>query len=167
MINQAIEKRRSVRDYKPDQIPNELILEIIKAGQFAPEAMHKQGIEFVVITNQEIKEKINQVLSKQLAQDYVVKAPVLIIPIADTKKSILPTQDLSVATENIFIQATELGLGSVWKNIGSESVPEIRQILNLTDNYTFINLIPIGYAQETPKPHSSADFSLEKIRFIK
>jgi nitroreductase len=167
MIIKAIEKRRSVRKFKTDSISNESVLEIIKAAQFAPEAMHKQGIEFLVITNEEIKKKINEILSKKMVQDYIGQAPIVIIPIADNKKAMLPIQDLSVASENIFLQATELGFGSVWKNVSEESLLELRQVLNLTDNYTLINLIPIGYPEEVPQPHGEADFSLGKIRFIK
>lgn len=166
MIIPSVSKRRSVRNFKTDQIPKELILEVIKAGQFAPKAMGILGIEYLVVTNQELKEKINQILLKKSNQNFITQAPVLIFPIADTQKSVLPIQDLSVASENIFLQATELNLGSVWKNIPEEILPEIRKVLKLTDNYTLINLIPLGYNQKPSTAHEDKEFLPDKIHWL-
>ena len=109
MIIKEILNRRSVREYKSDAVPQKYIVEIIKAGQFAPTARNNRAIEFVVIEKQETKNKIFEIVG----QEYVKEASVLIIPVSDTTKTSCPIQDLSVASENMFSQATALGLGTI------------------------------------------------------
>jgi nitroreductase len=159
MIIKEILNRRSVREYKPDDVADELIIEIIKAGQFAPTAKNNQAVEFVVVRNQETKEKIFEIVG----QEYVKEAPVLIIPVIDETKSILPIQDLSVASENIFLQAVALGLGTVWKSIRPEWKDGVKQLLKIPENFLAINIIPVGYPKNKIEPHSDADFSDKKI----
>lgn len=113
MVIKEILNRRSVRKYKFKAVSQEYIIEIIKAGQFAPTASNNQAIEFVVIEEQETKNNIFEIVG----QEYVKEAPVLIIPVSDATKTNCPIQDLSVASENMFLQATALGLGTVWKGL--------------------------------------------------
>ena len=46
--------RRSVRDYKPNDVPDDIIRELIKVGTYAPSAGNKQPWRFVVIKNREM-----------------------------------------------------------------------------------------------------------------
>jgi nitroreductase len=86
----------------------------------------------------------------------------LIIPATDITKSILPVQDLSVASENMFLQATALGLGTVWKNLQPEWADQIKKLLNIPEKYMVINIVPVGYPKNVVAPHTDADFNIEK-----
>lgn len=165
MIIKEILNRRSIREYKPDPVPEEYLLEIIKAGQFAPSARHNQAVEFIVVKDKKTKEKIFEIVG----QEFVKEAPVLIIPVTDTTKTNCPIEDLSVASENMFLQATALGLGTVWKALKSEfdEVEKIKKLLKIPKQYTAINIIPVGYPKEKPKPHTDQDFDIKKIHFEK
>ncbi len=159
MIIKEILNRRSVREYKPEVIPQECIVEIIKAGQFAPTAKNNRTIEFIVIKNQKTKNAIFEIAGQELVRE----APVLIVPAIDTDKSVLPVQDLSVASENMFLQAAALKLGTVWKNIRPEWTERIKKLLGIPKRYMIINIIPVGYPKETPEPHRDRDFVDKKI----
>jgi len=159
MIIKEISNRRSVREYKPDDVTDELIIEIIKAGQFAPTAKNNQAVEFVVVRKQETKEKIFEIVG----QEYVKQAPVLIIPVIDETKSILPVQDLSVASENMFLQAAALGLGTVWKNLRPEWEKGVKKLLAVPEQFRAVNIIPVGYPKNKIEPHTDADFNDKKI----
>lgn len=161
MVIKEILNRRSVREYKKDAVPEEYIVEIIKAGQFAPSARNNRTVEFVVVKNQETKNKIFEIVG----QEFVKEAAVLIIPTTDTNKTNCPVEDLSVVSENMFLQATALGLGSVWKAIKKEVNEEekIKKLLGIPQQYKTINIIPIGYPKENPKPHTDKDFDPAKI----
>ncbi len=158
MIIEPIRKRRSSRTYKSDPISDEFINEIIKAGQFAPSAMGRCAVEFVVIRDQKVKDAIFAVID----QDYIKTAPVLIAPVA-TDKSVLPVQDLSIVSEHIFLQATQLGLGSVWKNLNEQWEEKVKEILNIPSNFRMINIIPIGFPAEEKPEHGDEEFKVEKI----
>ncbi len=156
-------KRRSVREYSEKPVSEEDILEIIKAGQFAPSANNNQGVEFIVVRNQDTKEKLYQVVG----QEFVKNAPVLIVPALNPSKSTCPVEDLAVASENMFLEATALGLGTVWKSIRQELREEVKKILNIPQDFLVINLIPVGYPKEAPQPHNEADFNLMRIHHEK
>ena len=159
MIIKEILNRRSVREYKPDDVPEEYITEIIKAGQFAPSAHNSKAAEFIVIRDKKTKNLIFEIAG----QEYVKEAPVLIIPVADTEKSYLLAQDLAVVSENMFLQAAALGLGTVWKHLHEEWQGPIKKLLNIPDNHTIINIVPVGYPKAHIKPHTDDEFSKEKI----
>jgi len=165
MLIKEIINRRSVREYKPDAVADELILEIIKAGQFAPNAVNNRSIEFIVIKEQSLKDKLDEILAGK--QNYVKTAPVIIVPIIDTVASHLPVQDLAVASENMFLQAASFSLGTVWKNVKAEPAQAIKELLNIPEKFTLVNIIPVGYPLTAPEPHPDSDFSAEKIHYEK
>ena len=161
MVIKEILNRRSVREYKTDDVPEEYIIEIIKAGQFAPTARNNKAIEFIVIKNQQTKDKIFEIVG----QEFVKEAPILIIPVSDTAKTNCPIQDLSVASENMFLQANALGLGTVWKALKTEfnEAEKIKKMLKIPEKYTATNIIPVGYPKDKPEPHTDKDFDAKKI----
>lgn len=158
MIINSIKRRRSFRAYKSDPVSDELVSEIIKAAQFAPTAYDKRAIEFIVIRNQATKDAIFEIVE----QEYVKEAPVLIVPVA-TEEAVLPVQDLSIASAHIFLQAIELGLGSVWKNFNPEREEKVKEILGAPQSFRMINLIPIGFPAEEKSAHGDEEFKVEKI----
>jgi Nitroreductase len=85
----------------------------------------------------------------------------------NTDKSILPVQDLSIAIENIFIQITEMGLGSFWKNVLPSETDNIRLAFNIPDNYRILSVLPIGYPARETKDHSDTEFDATKIHWNK
>lgn len=159
MIIKEILNRRAVREYKADDISEDKIIEIIKAGQFAPTAHGSKAVEFVVVRDQKTKENIFNIVG----QDFIKEAPVLIIPIADMGKSILPVQDISVASENMFLQAQALGLGTVWKNLEHDWQGPVKKLLNIPSDYAAINIIPVGYPKGKIEQHSDVEFFEDKI----
>ena len=159
MIIKEILNRRSVREYKKDEVTDEHLMELIKAAQFAPSGNGVHAVEFIIVKDQKTKEEI----CKIIFQDFVKDAPVLLVLICDTKKTNLVVQDLSVASENIFLQATALGLSTIWKNINSEWEDRVKAILGIPGSYKLINVIPVGYAKNSVEPHSDKEFSEGKI----
>ena len=65
--------RRSVRDYKPNDVPDDIIRELIKAGTYAPSAVNKQPWRFVVIKNREMVGRLSE-RAKKLWLDSVDKS---------------------------------------------------------------------------------------------
>ena len=161
MIIKEILNRRSVREYKSKTVPQEHIFEIIKAGQFAPTAHNNRAIDFIVIRSQETKDRIFEIVG----QEFTKEAQVLIIPVSDTTKTNFSVQDLSVASENMFLQATALGLGTVWKSLKTErkEAEKIKKLLGIPKQYAAINIIPVGYPKNKPEPRTDKDFVDKKI----
>ncbi len=159
MIIEPIKNRRSTRDFKEEAVSDKEIAELVKAGQFAPSSRNNRAIEYVVITEKALKDKIGEAVS----QPFVKAAPALIIPVTDPAKTLEPIQDLSVVSENIFIQAEALGLGTVWKNVSPEAIKEVAPIIGVPKNLLFINIIPVGRPKTKLPPYTDAEFDVKKI----
>jgi nitroreductase len=159
MVLESIVRRRAVREFSDEPVLDESIEDIIKAAQFAPTATGKKEVEFVVVKDQVVKDKLFGILQ----QDFVAKAPVLIVPVSYSKAAVLPQTDLAIASAFMMIQAAELGLGTVWKHIDPEQSKRVCQVLGLPSDYTLVNLIPVGYPLNELPDHGDADFSPSKI----
>jgi nitroreductase len=117
---EAIEKRRSIRKYKPDPLPQEILNELIEAARLAPSGCNAQPWRFKIVTDQSTKEKLAKAAHDQ---KFIAQAPAVIICCASLKEyidsSVSGVQDL----ENI---------GAIGKNI----VQEITQRADLLQTFT-------------------------------
>jgi nitroreductase len=59
-VFESIYSRRSVRNYKPIDVPDDIIRELIKAGTYAPSAVNRQPWRFVVIKNKEMITRLSE-----------------------------------------------------------------------------------------------------------
>ncbi len=163
MIKEII-SRRSVRSYKSTPVKEKDTIEIIRAAQFSPSGRHSRAWEFIIVNDKKEKDEIYNLIG----QEFIKEAPILIVPTVDTKKTNLGMQDLAIASENIFLQAAQLGLGTVWKNLDAEWASKVKKILNIPDYFLVINIIPLGYPKEIVSPHTEKDdFESSKIHWGK
>ncbi|MFC2068628.1 nitroreductase family protein [Chloroflexota bacterium] len=62
---ELVKKRRSIRSFKPEPIPDEYIDKIIEVARWAPSGSNSQPWEFIVVKKPEIKEAIFQLIKEQ------------------------------------------------------------------------------------------------------
>ena len=79
---EAIEKRRSIRKFKPDSIPYEHIEEIVDSARLAPSGCNAQPWRFKIVTEAEVKFQLAQ---SAFNQSFIATAPVIIVCCADVK----------------------------------------------------------------------------------
>ena len=156
-VLENIATRASVRAFKRDAIPNDLIQKLLKAGMAAPTALNAQPWHFIVIHDQ------GQLSSLSVASPYtglLADAPLAIAVCGDiTKKApgdegIYWSQDACAATENILLAAHAMGLGATWT--GSYPIEAryklAQKVLSLPDNLIPVSIIAIGYPAVTVAP---------------
>ena len=146
---ELVRERYSVRKYKPIAVEQEKLAMILEAGRVAPTAANFQPQRVLVLTEKDGLAKINKTAN-------TFKAPLVLLVCADTseswerpvdKKSFADI-DASVVTTQMMLQATELGLGTVW--IGIFDPADIKTTFNLPEELEPINILAIGYADEEP-----------------
>jgi len=158
-------KRRSIRKYTGKKVKKTDIMCIIKSGMFAPSAHNREPWFFIVIDDK----KIFEIIMKNHPYAGMLKsAPVAILVCADTRKQkekMYYAQDLSATTENMLLQATELGIGSCWVGIfpKQERSKPLIHALNIPNYIIPFSLIVLGYADE--KPSSRHKFEKDRIVF--
>ncbi len=148
----AILTRRSIRDYTPHPVPEEMIKLLLEAAMSAPSAFNERSAEFVVINDRKILDEIYK-LNPKSAQ--VKKATVAILVCGNQQWEKYKGQgywqlDGAVASENILLAAHALGLGAVWTAIYPypDRIPKVQKLLNLPEQVLPLSIIPIGYPAE-------------------
>ncbi|NPV56034.1 MAG: nitroreductase family protein [Anaerolineae bacterium] len=146
--------RRSIRKFKPDAVPSELLEELLRAAMAAPSASNSQPWEFIIITRQQTIASLRRALPFG-HYDATAAIAVLGSPLKARNPAGLLywEQDCSAAVQNILLAANALGLGAVW--IGCHPVkPEVwgvRRALKIPRTSTPLAVIMLGYpAEEKP-----------------
>ena len=152
---QAIKGRRSIRVFKKQNVPEEIVEKLIDAASWAPSAGNIQPWEFVIVRKPVVKKKLAQAA---LNQAFVEEAPVVIVVCADKTRSSMGyglrgktlycIQDTAAATQNILLTAHSLGLGACW--VGAFNEDEAKKAVNAPEGIRPVAIIPVGYANEAP-----------------
>lgn len=79
-IREAIERRRSIRKFKTDPVPDEVISELLDAARLAPSGSNAQPWRFKIVKDIETKEKLARAAHDQA---FIVEAPVVLVCCAD------------------------------------------------------------------------------------
>jgi nitroreductase len=152
-INKAINERFSCRKYLAKKISNENLNKILKAAIRAPNAGNLQSFRFLVVTDEDMKEKIT---SACLDQRWMTQAPVFIVICSDLnilkeyyskKYEIYGAQDTSLAAQNIILTAFSLNIKSCF--ISSFHEGSLKRVLNLKKGLEPYCVITLGYSEES------------------
>jgi len=155
-----IKSRRSVRKFHQQKVEREKILKCVEAACYAPSAEHSQPWRFLVIDDEEKKQKLARYGFSGLYRMtmWAAKAPTLVVVLGELDilanrigKQITGLNyyliDIGIAGEHFVLQAEEQGLGTCW--IGWFSAKGVRKALNLPRKYRPVSLIAIGYPNVT------------------
>ena len=143
----SIFTRVSTRKFQPDKVESKYIIKILRAAMAAPSACNQQPWEFYVTDDPEINARLSQVTPYA---GPAKNAPVVIVPCYRTNDLTVPEMvniDMAICTENILLEAEELGLGAVMLGISpfEERMNDVAKILKLPENFRPFTIIPIGY----------------------
>jgi nitroreductase len=170
-LRETIEKRRSIRKYQAEDVPDELLLDLIDCARLAPSGHNRQPWKFEIVRGEK-KDAIADALSNKMKDvsgttaihtaGIIKEAPVLIVAYLTEENEenyLYDILSIGGAIEHILLRATELNLGSLWIGNTSHIEEEIKDILHTNDRA--ISTIAVGYkAQE---PHARPRKSLEEI----
>ena len=159
-------ERISIRKYENRPVEEEKIRQVLKAAMAAPSAGNQQPWEFYVVRD---PEKIRKLAETTPYSKSAAGAPVVIVPCYRTNGLWAPmydTIDLSIATENILLEITSLGLGAVWMGIApiEDRILAVDRILGLGEDLHSFALVPVGYPAES-RPQQDR-FQEERIHWI-
>ncbi len=150
----AIYKRRSIRRFAPDALPQKTLLSFIKAGMNAPSAGNQQPWHFVVITDRAVLDKIPEVHPYAAM---LKEAPAAILVCGDLTKDTHKdfwVQDCSAAAENILLEIADQGFGGVWLGVypRTDRVEGMRALLGAPESVVPFSIIAVGRPAEEKEP---------------
>ena len=156
---EVMRQRRSVRSYKADPIPRELLEKVLEAGTYAPTGMGRQSPIILAVTDKALRDRIAKLNAAVMGRDNdpFYGAPAVLVVLADKS---LPTYlyDGSLVMGNLLNAAHDVGLGACWIHrakevFASEEGKAILRELGVEGDYEGIGNCIIGYAA-TPLPEA-------------
>ena len=159
-VEKTIRERRSARQYRGDVVPRELIERVLDAARWAPSAVNLQPWHFVVVTQPERRATLAEsaAIAGVVVMPHVAQAPVLIALCGDERRSSWYVHDCCLASQNLMLAATALGLGTCW--IGAFDEGKAWEVLGLPQGMRVVGLITLGYPlrdHQTPTPRLPLD----------
>ena len=158
-----IKTRRSIRKFKNSPISEDLLRQVLEAGQWAPSWKNFQCWRFIIVRDTAAKAALAETLSpNNSGRNAITTAPVLIVACAELKKSGYKDGepqtlrgdwamfDTALAVENMVLEAHSLGLGTV--HIGLFDQNKVETLLGVPDNFGIFEIVPLGYADGEVKP---------------
>jgi len=155
-VIKAIKERRSVKSYKPDAVPTELLDAILEAGTYAPTGRNMQSPIIIAVTDKAVRDRLARLNAEVMGMDGdpFYGAPAVLVVLADKSRSTY-LYDGSLVMENLMLAAHSLGLGSCWIHRAKEvfDSPEGREILaslGVEGDFEGIGNCIVGYADKAP-----------------
>ena len=162
----VIKERRSIRKYKSDMVPKELIDKIMEAGIYAASGMGKQAPVIISVTNRELRDRISEENRRiggwDEGFDPFYGAPVILVVVSNLDAR-TATYDGSVTLANMMLRAHELGLGTCWihrakQEFETDFGKNILKGLGIEGEYEGVGHLALGYIDgEPPKAHPRKD----------
>ncbi|MBR5546393.1 MAG: nitroreductase [Clostridia bacterium] len=144
--------RRSIRKYKQDPIPEDILNKILQAGTYAPTGMNKQAPIIIAVTNREMRDRLSKMNAAIMGveSDPFYGAPVVLVVLAN-KEVRTAVYDGSLVMGNLMLAAHELGVGSCWihrakEMFASEEGKAILKELGIEGDYEGVGNCILGYA---------------------
>jgi nitroreductase len=147
-----IERRASVRTYTDEPVSNEALARIIEAGRLAPSAKNRQSWRFVVVTDAQIRSRIEDAA---FGQDYIGAAPVVIALCTTNIEYKMPNGqlsypiDLSIAASFMMLQATHEDLGTCMVTTFRED--DVKSILTVPYSMRVVMMLTVGHIAGVPE----------------
>lgn len=175
-VMEAIQRRRSIRKFKPDPVPDELINQMLEAARLAPSGSNRQPWRFQIIKTGELKERLFN--EATFGAEHIAQAPVNIVcgcelltfvkghKLAPSVseyfgansenwediKQFIPDAQLytGIAVEHMVLAGTALGLGTCWCQ--RIKYGQVARVLGWPRHIVVLALLLVGYPDEEPPP---------------
>ena len=155
-VLKTIRSRRSVRAYKKDAVPQDLLREICEAGAYAPTGGGRQSPVIIAVTTEKYRNELARLNAEVMGSnaDPYYGAPVIILVLAVGSASTF-VEDGSCVLENMMLAAASLGLGSVWVHrereiFDSERGKALLREWGLDETLRGVGSIALGYPASDP-----------------
>lgn len=167
---EAIRNRRSIRRFKDQPIPDEMVDTLAEALIWAPSAGNLQARKFYFIEDKTVQREI---VNAALGQSFIEKAPLVVVGCTDSRivnrygsrgTDLYTIQDVAASIMCMMLAAHDMGLGSCW--VGAFHEDHVAEILGVPDYLTPVVIVPVGVPVKKPSAPKRVDIE-EAVSWIR
>jgi len=165
-VQEAILRRRSIREFTREPVTRDLLYRIVTAGVWAPSGLNNQPWRFVLIRDRATMDRLAQLTTYG---HIIEQAPALIVVYLDGDAMYNAQKDYQSAgacIQNMLLAAEELGLGAVWLGQILRNKQQVNALLQLDDRFELMAVVAVGHpAHRNQKSQRNpfATFILQEI----
>ena len=149
-FSEVIRTRRSVRAFKRDPVPEDVMSKVLDAARIAPSGSNRQPWRFILVTDEVLKQKM---ISACNNQEFIAQAPVIVVACGQRLRlnrggymgEMSTLLDVAIAFTHLVLAARAEGLGTCW--IGAFSNDEIKKLLQIPNEYEVVAATPLGFPE--------------------
>jgi nitroreductase len=143
-VYECIRTRRTVREFKPDPVPEEIVHHILQAARWAPSSSNTQPWHFVVVRDRETIAAIGRIATQGA---FIGQAPLAIAIVMENARR--PQLDAGRAIQQMELVAWAEGLGTCFVGIrADEQQDAIKELLKIPKEMELVTVLPFGYRAE-------------------
>ena len=161
--------RRSIRRYKEDQVPDELLDQVLTAGLYAPTGMNRQNIVMVAVRDKQTRDQLSRMNAAVMgsSNDPFYGAPCVVVVLCDTARYTW-VEDGSLVLGNLMNAAHAVGLGSCWihrarEMFDSEEGKALLRKCGLPETLRGVGNCILGYPDEVPADKPRKEGRIVKV----
>ena len=156
---EGIYSRRSIRQYTDEPVSREQLLEIIKAGMWAPSGLNNQPWRFTIVRKEDAKRQ----LGKLTRYHTVIETSSACIAVFIDKETMYHEtkdhQSMGACLQNMLLAAHGLGLGAVWLGEILKSADAVRRLIGLSDQFELMAVVAVGHPLKADRSSTRKDIS--------
>ena len=171
-FSDLIKNRRSMRKFTDQELTQEEVVALLRAGLISPTSKRSNSWQFIAIDDKDTLKKLS--LCKEHGASFLADAALAIVVMADPLASDVWIEDASIASIMIQLQAEDLGLGSCWVQVrerftvnGTPSDDYVHALLDIPLQMQVVSVIAIGHKGMERKPFDEDHLQWEKVHINK
>ena len=149
-------KRRSIRKFSDQEVTEEQVNQVLQAALCSPTSRGLKSWEFIVVRDKKMLQKFGN--CRQPKQRFLPETPVAIVVLGNPDVIDVWVEDGSIAMSNMWLEATDMGLGAGWVQIRNRlsnqndmsSSDYIKKLLHIPEPYQVLAILaPVSYTHLT------------------
>ncbi len=156
---EGIYTRRSIRQYTDQPVDRDQVIEIIRAGMWAPSGLNNQPWRFVIIRSTEVRRKLASLTRYHTVIETAQVCIAVFIDKSAMYNEVKDHQSMGACLENMLLAAHGLGLGAVWLGEILKSGDAVRKLLGVEDSLDLMAVVAIGHPAVEKRSSQRKDIS--------
>lgn len=159
-VYDCIRSRLSVREFKPDPVPDGAVRRMLNAARWAPSARNRQPWSFIVIRHRDTLAQISGIAS---SGGFIGGAPLAVAVVMAPAGR--PEFDAGRALQQLELAAWAQGIGGCVAGIRGEENDRVKELLHIPPDQQLITVMALGYPTEAAAAGTKSRKPLPQIAY--